>query len=96
MVKEIKETKEVIQETVVDEELYCDFCGKLIGKRSDKKYSYYYELFTGHHEWGNDSVDSFEHQDCCEECITDQFVKYLSETVNEYPTAFFNVDRTRF
>lgn len=92
MVKEIKETKEVVQEIVVDKELYCDFCGKLIGKRSDGKYSYYYELFTGHRE--NDYENSVDH--CCEKCITDQFVKYLNETINIYPTAFFNADRMRF
>lgn len=62
----------------------CDICGK------DLRYKYrpnsdyleyrpkYFEVTTGHHDWGNGSVDSIEHKDICLDCIVDFVSDYLS------------------
>ncbi len=48
----------------------CDVCGKEIPpttiphKYGEPIYDYY-EVVTHHNDWGNDSVDSYEHFDAC-------------------------------
>ena len=57
----------------------CDICGKIIPAEAyyTLEKSKYFEVTTGHHDWGNDSHESIEHKDICPECI-DAFVsKYL-------------------
>ena len=52
----------------------CDICGKplepvypskLPSHISDKDIYDYYRITTHHHDWGNDSIDSYEYTDCC-------------------------------
>lgn len=80
--------------------LYCDKCKKLIKQHiSDtfikdiRNVSYmhdrveWYEVTTGHHDWGNDSIDSIKHQDICLDCIDEVFNDYknrASDTTTEY------------
>lgn len=65
MKKLSKETEQVVFRTnrrVVGVE--CDICKRLIdpaGYREDS--SRYFEVTTGHHDWGNDSCDSIKHFD---------------------------------
>ena len=50
----------------------CDVCGKIIEPPSiedqykwmEKPYTYY-AVKTGHHDWGNDSIESIEERDIC-------------------------------
>lgn len=54
----------------------CDVCGKIIEPPSiedqykwmEKPYTYY-AVKTGHHDWGNDSIESIEERDICIDCI---------------------------
>lgn len=60
----------------------CDICGKLIPpyeKWTHNEDSLYFDVMTGHHDWGNDSCESIEHRDICPDCI-DKFVSdYLRD-----------------
>ena len=63
----------------------CDICGTIIEPPSkedrfnwmDEKYKYY-EVTTGHHDWGNESCESVQHYDICPGCIdafTNEYLK---------------------
>lgn len=61
--------------------LYCDKCGKLIYKKTLSTNNYnnpvqWFKVTTGHHDWGNDSVDSIETKELCCECIKSEFEQY--------------------
>lgn len=52
--------------------LNCDGCGKKIPDGTK-----YIRTFSGHHAWGNDSVDSHEYHDYCSlECAQQQFDEF--------------------
>ena len=62
----------------------CDKCGRDIpayintpgSKHDDSKY---FRVTTGHNEWGNDSIESVEHQDICPGCINKFVADYLED-----------------
>lgn len=68
----------------------CDICGKVIpigkGRYDECKY---YDVMTGHADWGNDSCESVEHRDICPDCLV-RFVDDYFEN-NEYKSAYMNV-----
>jgi len=70
----------------------CDVCNRLITPCSflDSK-SRYFEVMTGHHDWGNDSCESIEHRDICPECIS-EFVKGYVQ--NADGTEYLNLETT--
>lgn len=62
----------------------CEVCERLIEPPSkEDRYKWsedqfkYYEVTTGHNDWGNDSADSVEHYDICPDCITGFVDRYL-------------------
>ena len=65
-----KETRQV--EVVKEEKVSCNMCKKVLEEREP-----YYEITTHTNSWGNDSIDSYENYDICEECIT----KFLEEYI---------------
>lgn len=58
----------------------CDICHKTIPV---KKRNYtdrsgrYFEITTGHNDWGNDSIESIETRDVCDECAPQFIYEYL-------------------
>lgn len=49
----------------------CDICGKEITGK-------FWQLTTHHHDWGNDSIDSYEYKDLCSrECINKALDDYI-------------------
>ena len=61
----------------------CDCCEKVIpvGRwRSDD--NKYYEITTGHHDWGSESIESRKTVDICPECVD----KYISEYLRDAST----------
>lgn len=74
MIKQI--TKKVVKEVreVVDEVIICDICHKELRYTEScvmGPVARYYKIVTGHHDWGNDSCDSVDHNDaCCDECLS--------------------------
>lgn len=64
----------------------CDICGKIIEKVKHECWGgtgdlYNYFLITTHHnDWGNDSIESYEHYDaCCPDCVIKFTEKYVRE-----------------
>jgi len=81
-----KPTIERIEEHRLCEYIRCDSCNKKIIDREK-----YFEVMTGHHDWGNDSCDSIEHLDICDECLNKFVGDYFKETKKSY-TAYINVE----
>ncbi len=73
------EVKEVVTAKVrALEGIKCDVCGRIIKPdrfRSQK--NKYYDVTTGHNDWGNDSCESRKHTDVCPECVNEFVTKYL-------------------
>ena len=87
------EEKEITIRKKVEKEIKCDICGNTIVGKTIKPH-FYYTVMTGHHEWGNDSVDSIVYKDVCSDsCLQIAFNEYISKQVKEYHTAYFEVDR---
>lgn len=88
----VKKTIEV--DVCVDGELICDSCGKKLDVTDSK--GTFYSVDSGHYEWGNDSIDSFNDEDaCCVECMVN-LVKKRAEYWKDYHTAFIDVKCMRF
>lgn len=81
------EEKEVIRKEIeeVTTGRFCDFCNKEILPVNGKRYDYFY-ITTSHSDWGNDSVDSYEHFDACSvECalgLTEKYLKSINGFMN--------------
>ena len=88
-----EETRTVTDSFLVSEKRYCDVCGKEITGP-------FWEVTTGHYDWGNDSTDSIEDKDCCSvECLSELFDEYKHvSTVKDglYNTQYFHVDHARY
>lgn len=83
MKKLSKEAEEVVVRTRRRVEgVECDICKRLIiptGYGFKENCSRYFEVMTGHHDWGNDSCDSIKHLDIYPSCIGDFVTKYAQE-----------------
>lgn len=82
---------------------YCDNCKKLIETRTpyinDNGTLLYrtepgrtdaFEIVRGHHEWGNDSIDSYETLHACsDECLSALFLDYVEKYHKKIPISIF-------
>lgn len=100
MIKKI--TKQVVKEVteVVSEVIVCDVCGKELNydtSMGTSKVASYYEITTGHRDWGNDSCDSIEHrQVCCNECLSRFTQEWLKDPdVICSNTAYIEIEKDR-
>lgn len=83
-------------EEVIGYSVSCDKCKKVILTRDltkipgwtpngvHAKEIGYYEVTTGHHDWGNDSIDSIKTHDICCDCINSFVSEYLKNSDDEY------------
>lgn len=83
-------THTVTESIVVNETRYCDVCNGVI-----KDNESYWEVTTHHHDWGNDSCESYEDFDICSEvCLREKFDEYIRESMaNDWNTKCFEVER---
>lgn len=94
MVKEKYETLTYTktEKVMVSEKRYCDICEKEITGP-------HFEVCTGHHDWGNDSIDSIAHIDACSaECLSKVFLLY-AERAEKYDgknTEYLNIEHVRW
>ena len=99
MIKSITKEITVTEPRVIGKQIYCDECKKLIVDTTNAQPRcrvQYWEVTTGHYDWGNDSCDSVEeHQYCSKECITEAFEQYLEETCGNFNTEYFEVHNCR-
>ena len=93
------------QKTPYISRTYCDRCGKLIFKqmgdsfRNECKIPYadrpsvsYYEVCTGHNDWGNDSIESIEHKIICRNCLTEEYADYVERASKGVNTEYIEID----
>lgn len=97
-----KTTKKVIKEVEELESavIVCDICGKELQYTQTAFVSpvaVYYEITTGHHDWGSESCESIEHKDaCCDECLSRFTQEWLQNAeVIESNTAYIDIRKTR-
>jgi len=83
-------THTVTERVCVKETLHCDVCDGIIENNG------YWELTTGHHDWGNDSCESIEHFDICSKaCLRKKFDEYVKESGDsDYNTMYFEAEKT--
>ena len=87
----ITERKEVVHTKVEEVTIgrICDYCGKEIKpidtyRPNSDEYNYFY-ICTHHHDWGNDSIESYESFDACSpECALKLAEAYLKEAHKNY------------
>lgn len=89
--------KEVITIDEVEIAVICDVCQKEILNEEDlktarrTKHSYFYEVYTSHRDWGNDSGESLAFKDICsDECLLQFLQEYLKD---ESHTLHFEFER---
>lgn len=74
---------------------HCDVCKKEI-----KLGETYLDITTGHHDWGNDSVESIKHHDCCSFDCAKHYIDEYEKLINsgKSTTAYveIQVDRLSF
>ena len=95
MVDVITEKKMVERDVIVGKKIICDCCRKVIAKTEENKSINvtYYEVTTGHNDWGNDSCDSIEKfYYCSEQCLHKAFMNYYLAK-GKVGSAYFNVTR---
>lgn len=88
-----KAEKVVYKEVHKLEGIKCDYCGIVIPAVADPfthKYPQYYEVLTGHRDWGNDSCDSIKWHDICPDCINAFVSEYLSN--RGYSTKYLELE----
>lgn len=94
--------KMVEQKTPYIIRTYCDRCKKLILKKmgsaflEDYKGHYneavsYYEVTTGHNDWGNDSVDSIDTKTICRSCLTEEYADYVERASDGSNTEYIEI-----
>lgn len=83
-------THTVTERVCVKQTIHCDVCDGVIDDNAA-----YWELTTGHHDWGNDSIESIKDFDICsEECLRKKFDEYVKKSgKDDYNTMYFEVRR---
>lgn len=76
-----KDVTVVVKKKKELEGIQCDRCGKIIEavafcRRDSNKY---FEVMTGHKDWGAESGESIEHKHICPDCIIPFITDYISE-----------------
>lgn len=88
------ETKEhlVTEQVLVEEKMICDICGHEIKRRRG-----YWYVTTHHHDWGNDSCESYEEFDVCSvECLKEKFNDYCEESFGDIGTKCIEVEHKTY
>lgn len=101
MEKEIKKTATYTDEITVYTKRVCDKCGKVLEYRcrhkelvdlsKERMNVEYYEVTTGHHDWGNDSVDSVEYHDYCPTCVLQAIDEYYEKTNGKFNSQYLEI-----
>lgn len=97
-VVETKEITKVVKEAVTVKRI-CDNCGKEItvirSIGTSDEYNYFC-VTTHHHDWGNDSIDTYESYDaCCPACALEMAEKYLINAYSGHNTKEIEIEHVR-
>lgn len=86
----------VIRECVIGKK--CDICGKEIPPTNvphlyGEPIHDYYKITTHHYDWGNDSIDSYEHFDACSpDCAYKLWEKYIRNSAGTRNTMCIEIE----
>ena len=82
----------------------CDKCGKVIFKHYgdefvelaknvgiNKRVSFY-QVTTGHNDWGNDSVDSITHMEICPSCLVNEYSDYVDRSSKGINSEYIEIE----
>lgn len=100
MIKKItRKVMKEVEETVSSVGI-CDVCGKEFNYEegfNKVKRAIYYNILTGHRDWGNDSCDSMKYTDaCCDECLSRFTQEWLKdESVIRSHTAYIEIHKEK-
>ena len=93
-----KTMRHVVEENLVVGKI-CDICRKEIMPTSvsprgcSLHNTPFFEITTGHHDWGNDSVDSIEIKHACSpECLMKFVGKYVTRDFAGYNTDYIDIE----
>lgn len=92
-----KRMRQVVEEDVVVAKK-CDVCQKEIEPTPLPPVGYkenipFFEITTGHHDWGNDSIDSVEIKHACSpECLMEFVGKYINVNFKGIHTDYINIE----
>lgn len=105
MVKTDYEEMTVRKKIAVCKTTICDGCKKILCRVYGEEYKAndspwrdytqnveYFEVTTGHHDWGNDSCESIEHHTYCRECFAKPISAYLARTKIGIDTEYIEVE----
>lgn len=82
-------TKEFV-ETEKPVAAYCDICKNEIKNKRD-----YYDVTTGHHDWGMDSGDSVQYfHICSEDCLKKIFDRYIKSSMGNTNTEYIDINHS--
>lgn len=108
MNKEIKKTVTYTDKITLYTKRVCDKCGKaleyrcnslakeLVNISKEHMKVEYYEVTTGHHDWGNDSIDSVEHYDYCPTCVLQAMDEYYETTNGRDTTQYLEINHEQY
>ena len=84
-------THTVTEKVCVSTTMHCDVCDSVI----DHEHESYWEVTTGHHDWGNDSCESIQYFDICSAtCLRKKFDEYIKASeANDDNTMYFEVEK---
>ena len=108
MNKEIKKRVTYTDEITLYSKRVCDKCGKVLEYLVNGKVKglvniskehvkvEYYEVTTGHHDWGNDSIDSVEYHDYCPTCVLQAIDEYYEKTNGKNNTNYIEINHASY
>lgn len=98
MIKRNYKTKMVETDIVESTEIICDRCDTVIAHYTEDGSVYkshfddYFVITLGHHDWGNDSIESIEEHDFCPKCIDKVFEEYKKLCLGRYNTRYIEFE----
>ena len=109
MVKTDFEVRTIRKNIVVCRTTICDGCQKILCRQYGEEYKpnnepwrdytqdvEFFEITTGHHDWGNDSCESIEHRTFCRECLAKPIHEYLKRTYGGKDTEYIEIEHCTY
>ena len=94
----VKRLHQIVEKEVVVAKT-CDICGKQIEPTPTPPVGYgdkripFFEITTGHHDWGNDSCDSIRVLHACSpDCLMKFVDEYVRKDFGEIHTEYIYID----
>jgi protein-arginine kinase activator protein McsA len=97
MIKENYSLKTVETKVVESTDIICDECGATIAHYTEDGTVYksyfddYYDVVTGHNDWGNDSYESRKELQVCPQCVDKIIDAYKWRSLRRYNTEYVEI-----